>query len=163
MTNVNITNVNMNNVNMNNVNMMKMNMNKLQREIYRIEMEKIKQFNCIYFEFIDLLIQLYPANIKLKIAKQSCKIFVRLNKNKIKSTWKYYAERYIQLFEGKDCTQDKLDCIIGYDYNNDVELKKYMWLFGDVIHMLDVLNNETNDIKEKVIQYIDMLNQLSIK
>jgi hypothetical protein len=153
----------MNNVNTNNKYSMKMNMNKLQREIYRIEMEKIKQFNCIYFEFIDLLIQLYPANIKLKIAKQSCKIFVRLNKNKIKSTWKYYAERYIQLFEGKDCTQDKLDCIIGYDYNNDVELKKYMWLFGDVIHMLDVLNNETDDIKEKIIKYIDMLNQLSIK
>ena len=158
-----MTNVNITNVNMNNVNMMKMNMNKLQREIYKREMEKIKQFNRIYFEFIDLLIQLYPTNMKLKIAKQSCKIFVRLNKNKIKSTWKYYAERYIQLFEGKDCTQDKLDCIIGYDYNNDIELKKYMWLFGDVIHMLDVLNNETDDLKEKIIKYIDMLNQLSIK
>ena len=158
-----MNNMNMNNMNMNNKYITKMNMNKLQRKIYKREMEKINQFNYIYFEFIDFLVNLYPTNMKLKIVKQSCKIFVRINKNKIKSTWKYYAERYIQLFEDKDCIQDKLDCIIGYDYNSDVELKKYMWLFGDVIHMLDVLNNETDDIKEKIIQYIDMLNQLSIK
>jgi len=153
----------MNNVNMNNKYNMKINVNKLQREIYNREMEKIKQFNCIYFQFIEYLIELYPTNMKLKIVKQSCKIFVRMNKNKIKSTWKYYAERYIQLFVGKNNTQDKINCIIDYDYNNDAELKKYMWLFGDVIYMLDILNNETDDIKEQIIQYIDILNQLSIK
>jgi hypothetical protein len=118
----------------------------------------LKAFNTLFLSFLDEVVNLFPENDDLKVAKTSFETIKRLNVTAIIKAWYTYV--YIPYEE--PIVNGDISFFIDKDYNNDLSQFSNA---GDIMAVIDKfrkpIQQMSDENKSHSLHYIQKLSELS--
>jgi hypothetical protein len=119
----------------------------------------LKAFNNQFEEFLEDIEMLFPENNDIRTSKTALTMLRKANPKMIVSVW----YRYICLKYEDEIEKGNLEYFLNKDYSNDLKMDQGATnkVLDGIDKIRDPIRNMGDGNKQKTIQYLNNLNQLS--